>query len=181
MKHLLLSLLITCFGICINAQTQSDECVRAAPKPIVIKKIFPKTTFVIKKNKAFPFELKGFETVNFKNGDKLVIENGGCENFTLIFRFETDRFSEKPADVKFWYQKSIQLMREMLSGIDAPIALRQGTNALASYLKKTSRPKFNQEIDFGGTEIRDTTSLVSVKKINQNRYKIELFFSTGPL
>ena len=181
MKIILLFLLFTCFGVCANAQTQSSECVRGAPQPIVIRKRFPKTVFSLRKNKAYPFELTGFETVNFKNGGKLVIENGGCENFTLIFRFETGRFSGKPNDVKFWYQKAIQLMQEIQSGIKAPVAIRKGVKALNSYLQKTLHPKFNQEIDFGGREIRDVTSLIGVKKLSQKNYKIELFFTTGPL
>ena len=181
MKNIFLLLLFTCFGVCATAQTQSSECVRAVPQPIVIRKIFPKTTFSLRKDKSYPFESIGFEKVYFKNGDKLVIENGGCENFSLNFQFETSRFIGKPTDAKFWYQKAIQLMQEIQSGINAPIAIRKGVKALNSYLQKTSRPKFNQEIDFGGREIRDVTWLVGVKKISQNSYKIELFFTTGPL
>lgn len=181
MKIIFLFLLFICSAFFVNAQTQSSECVRAAPQPIVIKRFFPKTTFLLKKNKAYPFELTGFETVNLKNGDKLVIENGGCENFSLSFRFETSRFIGKPTDAKFWYQKAIQLMQKIQSGIDAPIAIRKGIKALNSYLQKTLHPKFNQEIDFGGREIRDVTSLVGVKKLRQKSYNIELFFTTGPL
>ena len=60
-------------------------------------------------------------------------------------------------------------MKEIQSGINAPIAIRKGVKALNSYLQKTSRPKFNQEIDFGGNDIRDITSLVGVKKLGKNK------------
>ena len=136
--------------------------MRAAPKPIVIKRVFPKTTFLLKKNKAYPFESIGFETVNFKNGDKLVIENSGCENFTLIFWFETSRFIGTPNDVKLGYQTAIRLMQEIQSGIDAPIAIRKGIRALNTYATKTTHPQFNREIDFGGSDIRDFASVVGL-------------------
>jgi hypothetical protein len=80
----------------VAVNEDSFECVRAEPEPVVKKNIYPKTEFRLETNKEFPFQKLGYETVEFKNGDKLLIEHVGCENYTLIFRFETKRFTAKP-------------------------------------------------------------------------------------
>jgi len=166
----------------VAGDEDSFECVRATPESIVKKKIFPKTKFTLRKNEEFPFQPIGFETVEFDNGDNLTIENTGCENFTLIFYFETSRFSGKTDDARFWYRAAARLIEQTRKGlIDDTTLVRNGTKALNSYIKKNKTLKFDEEISFGGTVIREIVTLGEVEKLKNGRYKIELSFGIGPL
>lgn len=157
------------------------ECVRAEPEAIVDRKVFPKTTFRLEKNKEFPTEILGYETVEFENGDKLLIENVGCENFTLIFHFETDRFLHDTEDVRFWYKTSAELVSQTMKGLRETYSIKSGLKALNSHIKKTKQLKFAEEIDYCGTEIRCVVSLDEVKKLENNKVEIIVAFGTGPL
>ena len=166
-----------------NKETKSQEfeCVRAKPEAIINNSIFPDTTFKLEKNKEFPKQETGFESVKFKNGDKLIIENTGCENYTLIFRFETGRFSNNPDNIRLWYKNAVSLMEQTIKGIREPNLLVRGTKALKSYLKKTKTPQFNEEIDFGGKEIREVVSIAKVEKLSEKNYQVEVSYGVGPL
>jgi hypothetical protein len=159
----------------------SPECVRAKPVAIIKKEKFPNATFKLEKNKNFPFEYLGYETVQFDNGDKLLIENIGCENFTLIFRFETNRFSGKSNDVRFWYKKAGQLISEVLIGINEPNLISDQVKGLNSYVEKNKRLKYNKEIIVSDEGIKENVKLEKVKFLKNKRIRITLHFNTGPL
>ena len=89
------------------------ECIRAQAMPMVIKSVYPNTTFELLSD-----SVTGIEKINFSNGDKLIIENGGCEYFVLTFKFETSRFQSDTSDAVYWFSKSIVLMKEILPGIN---------------------------------------------------------------
>jgi hypothetical protein len=77
-KSALIIPLILAFAIYGQSQkSESFECIRAAPEPIIKKEVYPQTAFVRRKNKSFPFNEIAFETVKFKNGEKLIIEHTG--------------------------------------------------------------------------------------------------------
>lgn len=159
----------------------SFECVRAEPEPIIKKEVFPKTTFRLEKNKEFPHQNLGYETVEFENGDKLLIENVGCENYTLIFHFETDRFTGKTDDVRFWYKTAAELIAQVNKGTNEPYLIKSGLKALNSYIKKNEQLKFAEEIDFGGSEIREVVTFNEIKKLKNDKVEIIISFGAGPL
>jgi hypothetical protein len=124
----------------------------------------------------------GFETVEFENGDKLTIENTGYESYTLIFQFETSRFNGDYDDVKFWYKTSVQLMEQSIKGIrGSEIVVADGLKALKRRIKTKSKLKFDEEISFGGTEIRSMVILPKPQKPSAGTLGIEVSFSIGPL
>ena len=143
----------------------SPECVRAKPEPIINKEVFTRTSFKLEKNSEFPFEFRGYETIEFENGDKLLIKNLGCENFTLKFHFETDRFPNKTNDIRFWYQTAADLMTQTMKGIREPNYIIEQVQALNSYIEKNKRHKFNEEIEVGDGS-KETVTLEKIKKIN---------------
>ncbi len=159
----------------------SFECVRPEPEPIIKKEVFPDTTFRLEKNKEFPFQHLGYETVEFKNGDKLLIENVGCENFTLILHFEVAGFPDKMDDTRFWYKKSADLIAQANKGINDIYLINGGLKALNSYIKKNKQLEFKKEIDFGGSEIKYVVSLDEVEKLKDNRVEITVSFGAGAL
>lgn len=160
----------------------SFECVRAAPESILEKKHFVESNFTLRKNEEYPFQMLGFETAKFKNGDKLIVENIGCENYTLIFRFTTERFSGKVNDARYWYQTVLQLIEQTKKGIaDETSLVKNGTKALSSYIRKNKKPKFDEEIDFGGKEIRSVLTVSKPTKRRGNSVEIEISFGIGPL
>jgi hypothetical protein len=184
MKYCFTTLLIIAFALCAQGQTtQSDDCVRAIPEPIIKKTVFPKTSFKLIKNKSYPFESVGYEKVQIKNGIDLTIINSGCENYTLTFRFELSNLSHQTEDAKFWYRKAVELMLMVKKGIrsqDTNLIVR-GTNAINSYIKKNRKLKYENYIDFGGSDIRDVAVVDKVEKQGRRKYQIEISYSIGPL
>lgn len=171
-----------------NNQTEASnkqdsfECVRATPESILKKKHFVESNFTLRKNEEYPFQMLGFETAKFKNGDKLMIENIGCENYTLVFRFETERFSGKIDDATYWYQTALQLIEQTRKGIaDETNLVKNGTKAISSYIRKNRKPTFDEEIDFGGKEIRSVVTISKPIKRSENNVEVEVSFGTGPL
>lgn len=159
----------------------SFECVRAEPEPIINKEIFPNTTFRLEKNKEFPFESLGYETVEFENGDKLLIENIGCENFTLVFHFETKRFLHDTDDARFWYKTAAGLIAQTNKGILESYKINNGLKALNSHIEKNKNLKFDEEIDYCGADIRCVITLDKVMKLENKKVEITVSFGTGPL
>jgi hypothetical protein len=158
-----------------------NECVRGQAEPIFKNQIKFKTTFLL-----LPDSLHAIETAYFKNGDKLIISNEGCEYYTLIFRFETNRFLADTANSLYWYNKVIILLTEISNGIDAPLDIKNGLDKLNSFVKSNKETnyinlKYEAKIEYGDSEIGDMVSLNSVKKITENKIAITISFSKGPL
>jgi hypothetical protein len=59
-----------------------SNCVRGKAEPIFKKDKFPNSRFELNKD-----GLTGTEMTDLKDGDKLIITNGGCEYYVLAFRF----------------------------------------------------------------------------------------------
>lgn len=182
MKSLLgiILILITVFGV--DAQKTSVECVRAVPVPILKKSVFPKKTFNLTKNKENPGEMIGYEKVKVNKDIDLTIVNAGCENYTLNFQFMVKNQKRPTTETNFWYQTAIDLMNSIKKGIrsvDLDLISR-GLRAVANYLHKTKKPKFENYLEFGGTDIRDTVVLDKVSQ-QAGKHKISISFSVGPL
>jgi hypothetical protein len=183
MKTIIFASLVFISFVCVNAQTKADvDCVRSVPEPILSKKYFPTATFSLTKNKENPSEQIGTEKIKLNKNTSLTIKNWGCENYTLTFRYELNKFSHKLEDTKFWYKKAIELMKQIKSGIRSAdkSLIERGTNALSSYIKKTKKPKFETDISFGGKEIRDIVIVNKARKQGQ-KYQLEVTFSVGHL
>lgn len=171
---------ITSNSIDSDSNTQI-ECVRQGATPIIKKDIFPNSDFKLQSDK-----ITGIETVDFTNGDKLIIKNWGCEYYCLTFRFETSRFQKDTTNLPFWFKKSVLLMSEIFKGLDSPIDIKKGTVSLVNYidedqLNNYENLKLGDEIDFGGKDIRNYVSLDKIQKIDNNKYAIEISFVMGPL
>lgn len=153
------------------------DCTRGAAEPIIKKTVYPQTTFVLQ-----PDSLTGIETVSFEDGDNLTIKNWGCEYYVLTFRFESSRLKADTTSLKYWYVSAYKIMTEMKQGIDAPIDIEKGLQALNNYISKNVFDlKLQTEIDFGGDEIRSYVSVDRVEKITDKKYAVEISFVTGPL
>lgn len=160
----------------INEQDQRNNCVRGQAEPVIQKKVYPNTSFVLQ-----PDSLTAIEIVNFDNGDKLTIKNWGCEYYILTFRFETSRFKADTTAMKYWYATAYKIMTEMKKGIDAPINIEKGLAALNEHISKNEFDlKLQTEIDFGGEEIRDFVSVEQIEKLSENNYALTISFTTGP-
>jgi len=157
------------------------DCVRGVAEPIIKKSVFPNTEFKLQLDK-----ITGIETVVFDNNNRLTIKNWGCESYCLTFRFETTRFQEDTTNLQFWYKKAVLLMSEIVVGLDSPINIEKGTKELINFIDKYqsnnyTNLKLQEEIDFGGDDIRDYVAIDRIQKIDDNKYAIEISFVTGPL
>lgn len=158
-----------------------DNCIRGQAKPIIKRSHFPNTKFVLQSD-----SITGIETVNFDNGDKLILTNGGCEYFTLSFRFETSRFQHDTKDFEFWCYRAIELMYNIVKGIDAPIDVRKGIDELQnkceiSFHMDYESFELGDQLDYGGDDIRSFMAVTKIEKLNAEKYAVELYFSMGPL
>lgn len=154
-----------------------DDCVRGQAEPMIKKTVFPNTKFILQ-----PDSLTAIETVTFDNGDKLTIRNWGCEYYVLTFRFETSRFQADTAAMKYWYVTTYRILKEMKQGIDAPVDIEKGLQALNSHISKNVFDlKLQTEIDFAGDVIREFITLEQIEKLTDNKFAITVSFTTGPL
>jgi hypothetical protein len=157
-------------------------CVRSIPEPIIKKAVFPNANFTLKNIDYVRVVVPlGLETVEFSNGDKVAITNSGCENFTLSFQFETSRFTGQVQDTKYWFARSVELMKQLEPGLETSINLKQGINALDKYTKTTTNPTLGHEIDYGDQEIRSIVQLADVKQLGNQSFAVKVIFSIGPL
>ncbi|MEJ1238661.1 hypothetical protein WBG78_11055 [Chryseolinea sp. T2] len=152
------------------------ECPRGTPERIVKASIEPQPTFELDKSKNV-----ASETLQFQNGDKLVVTNGGCEYFVVTFRFETNRFKADTADMMYWLDKSAVLVSEVSDAIDAPLDFNDGV----AMIKKVNGPEVKyepgQEIVYSDGEIRQFATLDRVQKLSDSRYAVEVTFALGPI
>jgi hypothetical protein len=160
-----------------SSSGQQADCVRGEATPVIRVSVFPKSVFSLQ-----PDSLTAIETVTFDNGDRLIINNWGCTWYTLTFRFETSRFKADTGALKYWYLAAYRLVNEIKNSINAPIDIEKGIQALNGYLSRNAFAlKLQDEIDFGGKEIRDIVMLERISRIGPGRYAVTLSFATGPL
>lgn len=153
------------------------ECVRSLPEPILLKEFFPDAQFEFLKK-----ERKGIETASFENGDRLTVENSGCEYFVLSIHFETNRFQADLNNFSYWYEAALQLMNEIIPGLESPLDIESGNSKLVRYIaKNNSKLKFNTEIDYGGDDIRSFIYLDPVEKLDDGKFRINISYALGPL
>jgi len=162
-------------------QEQSNDCVRGQAEPVIQKADYPNTTFAIQSD-----SLTAIETVTFDNGDKLIINNWGCEYYVLTFRFETTKFQQDTTNLEFWFKSINKLMTGMLAGLDAPIDIKRGLVLLDSYILRDEKNSYKnlqlgEEIDFGGNDIRSFVTVDRIEKMTDKKYAVTISFATGPL
>jgi hypothetical protein len=158
---------------------QDFNCVRGQAEPIVIKEIYPNTTFTVQ-----PDSLTAIETIELDNGEKVIIKNWGCEYYVLSFQFETSKYNADITAMKYWYIISYKLMNEIKKGIDAPIDIEKGLQAFNDYISKNVFDldlDLETEIYYGENEIRNFVSLDNISKIENNRFSVTISFAVGPL
>ncbi|GAB3839711.1 hypothetical protein [Hymenobacter jeollabukensis] len=155
---------------------QTPDCPRSAPEPVVRKAVFANSEF--KLNRA---RTEASETVKLGNGDQLTIHHSGCEYYGLSFRFNLGRPAGTPLTTRYWYPQAAALLRRIAPGIDAPVHLAQAEAAITRAAKAS--PRFGQELDYGGPDIRELVVVNSAypKKTSPGRYTLAVDVSVGPL
>jgi hypothetical protein len=166
------------------ADTKPEQltCVRDIPKAIVKKSIFPNRSFVLKQTQSGNFKIPiGIETIKLPNGDKLTIENSGCEYFTLSFKFETARNDKSLSNRRYWSNRIVKLMRQIEPGVESPISLKQGIAALETYILQHPKLNIGKEIDYGDKEIRSIVAIDRIEQISTSKVALVARFSYGPM
>jgi Fe-S cluster assembly iron-binding protein IscA len=152
------------------------DCPRGTPERIVKASVEPQPTFELDKGKNIASEV-----LQFQNGDRIVVKNGGCEYFVVTFRFETNRFQADTTDMMYWLDKSAVLVGEISEAIDAPLDFNDGV----AMIKKMNGPEVKyepgQEIVYSEGEIRQYTTLDRVEQLDPSRYAVEVTFALGPI
>ena len=73
-------------------------------------------------------------------------------------------------------------MKELKQGIDAPVNIEKGLQALNSHISKNGFDlKLQTEIDYAGEEIREFITLEQIEKLTDNEFAITFSFTIGPL
>ncbi|UOQ52185.1 hypothetical protein [Hymenobacter cellulosivorans] len=169
---------ITSYGPRFSPQ---EACPRGAAKPVVKKAVFPKTTFRLQPDKR-----TGIETVTCPNGDQVIIRHEGCEYYALRFEFTTSRFAPPTTALEPWFRNAATLMTGLLSGLDAPLDLRQGVRALTAHIDQDKKNQYRnlalgQAISFGDETMPSTVSIDSLARSAGKNSVVEVTFAIGPL
>lgn len=153
------------------------DCVRGKAEPIVKRDIYPNGNFTLQSD-----SLTAIETIEFDYGERVIIKNWGCEYYVLSFRFETSKYNADTTAMKYWYVNSSKLMTELIKGLDAPLDIEKGLEALNDHISKNVfELEIGTEIDYGENEIRRFVSLDNIEKIEKNRFAVTISFALGPL
>lgn len=156
-------------GLCLKAQNKlpdpysvrksgmhPSDCSRATPDNIIDYSVFPGTKFLLTDD-----SLNGYNWVNFSNGDKLLVVNCGCTDFTLVFQFTTTRYSADTTNYTYWYPKAAELLAEVAKGVyeGAPFSIKKGADTLKSFTQHyPDSLKLNRSIFFYAAPPMDKTS-----------------------
>jgi hypothetical protein len=156
----------------------NSDCTRGQAQSVTKRTVYPNAIFKLNSDKH-----TGTETVELKNGEKLIINNWGCEYFVLTFRIETERFKADTTNTMYWLDKAAILMNEIQDGIDAPLNIQGGLQAIPLHLASMDSRMYElgEEIVFKDDIIRDFVTLDRIQKISDNRFAVEISFATGPL
>jgi hypothetical protein len=154
------------------------DCVRGQAESVTKKTVYPNAIF-----KLNPDKHTGTETVELQNGETLVINNWGCEYFVLTFRIEMERFQADTINTLFWLDKARILMSEIQDGIDAPLNLQGGIDAIPMHIASMDSRAYTlgEEIIFEDGARREFVTLDRISKINDKRFAVEISFGIGPL
>jgi hypothetical protein len=71
-------------------------------------------------------------------------------------------------------------MNEIIDGVDAPINLKKGTNALTEFIKH-NKIKILEGLTFEPGEIRTYLTIDRIQKIDSKRFGLEISYIVGPL
>ena len=165
------------------AQTdpQSFSCARATPTAIVKKSVFPNSSFVLEQHVSNNIKVPvGIETFRLADGTKLTIENGGCESYSLSFRFETDRATAKIGNRRYWFNRIVKLLRQVQPGLESS-QLKQGIGGLETYIAQHHNLELDKDIDYGGKEIRSLVTITNIAPLPKSKVVLEVRFYDGPL
>ena len=172
-----------------------SDCNRSTPTKVINDSVFPGNKFLLSKD-----SMSGYNWVNFKNGDKLLLVNCGCTEYTYVFQFTTSRFSADTTDYTYWYPKATELMGEVVPGIykNDPIPVSQGLDTLKSFIKQyPNKLKLNYALyiyysntpnsvattgDDDDDDTRGMTPHMLISRIQKksgNEYMVEVTYSIG--
>jgi hypothetical protein len=157
-------------------EPEDVDCIRGQATPVIKNTFYPNSIFNLNKD-----NLTGIETVRFANGDKLTINNWGCEYFVLTFKFETTRFHADTTDIIYWIDKAVILMTELEDALDAPLDTSGGTLATKNFIKGNKDYELGQEIVYDTAVIRDFVTIDRIHQLGEKKYSIEISYATGPL
>lgn len=161
----------------INNETfDFSDCVRGPAEQVIKKNISPTSVFELNEDGH-----TGKETIQFDNGDKVVIRNWGCEYYLLTFRFETERYSSDTTDLSFWMNKAILLMQSIEEGIESPLDIPGGTAKMKQVLDDKKPYANGEEIVYADGEIRQYVTFDRVEKMDNKKYAVEVTYGMGPL
>ncbi|MCC3160791.1 hypothetical protein LJ737_26375 [Hymenobacter sp. 15J16-1T3B] len=153
---------------------RQDDCPRGLPEPVLKKAVFPTARFQLNKARR-----EGFETAQLGGGTRLSVRNWGCETYTLTLRFE-GQLGKVPADARAWYRQAAALLRQTAPGLDAAVHPAQAAAALTRAAARAA-PALNQELDYGGTDIREYVVLEKARRVGSHGYDLAVTLSIGPL
>ena len=152
------------------------DCIRGQAESVIKKDVYPNSVFKLNTD-----NFTGTETVELKNGERLIINNWGCEYYVLTFRFEVERYNADTTDTQFWLDKAVILMKEIEPGLDAPLDIETGTTAIINFLKENKEYRLGDEFNYNDELIMDLVSVDRIQKINDKRFAVEISFAKGPL
>ncbi len=204
---LFISLLISCASPGSSGEPSSEEneaealvtdsvrreelknCPRGVAKPVLDKSDLPDAKFTLQSD-----SLTGAETATLKNGDKLTLENWGCEYYINTFSIETGCCKDAPKtdSPEYWMKQAVTLMTQLIGAYNGPLDLKKGVMLLQSHvdadkINHYKNIQFGNEINISNTSdtstsaVREYITVGKVEKTADGRYRFEITLSKGPL
>jgi hypothetical protein len=90
-----------------GADQEDSICVRGEPEPLYTMKSPGVKAHSFKKRSSHEAE----EEITFKSGDKVRINNWGCEYFVNTFYYESKSIKGNNSDMTYWFKKSAEILK----------------------------------------------------------------------
>ncbi len=123
-----------------------DECIRGIPTPVFAKN----HADIRSRNFTLTSSTEAKEQVQLKSGELIRISHGGCEYYTITFRFESNEILRSDTSTNRVYKEAADLLQKLTTlKVDSAFDLGLAAATLETALMKQPR-----------TELHDTLAVV---------------------
>ena len=162
------------------------ECSREIPKNVV------KGNFINYESSFDEEKQMNLESFQLPNGIQTVVENSGCEYYTLKVSFEFPS-EYKSEEVLRWYQLAVENLSMKKDSIDTPLSFENSVNALSLYAKNEDVLDYNVTLYANCVEgyclentnpedfLADFIFIEEPQAVSQDKILLSIIFSKGPL
>jgi hypothetical protein len=154
---------------------KNHHCIRGEPAPTLTGQN-PNIVF-----KDFKLNgTSGIERAVMYSGDSLIIENSGCEVFTLTYTLKSSTITATPSDMPFWFNKVSDLLLA-LQDSDVPLDFKNASAVIKTLSGKSGIAKAKEySLNNDTGNMSEKFQLLATGKLKKGAY-MKFRLTTKPI